>query len=426
MAEQYYDLIVVGNGVAGCSAAFTARKYSPGLSVLMFGEEPYTEYAAGALPDYLSGHLTFDEVLIRRAEDYEESEIELHREERVVSFDAAAKTVETSLGASYGYGKLVLATGSTPVRLLKMEGTSLPGNFVLKSIKDVEDMAGHVGKRAVVVGSGAIGLEGALALKERGVQQVTVVELLDWLTMKSIDRATAGLVERELGAMGIETLTGENVLSVQGKDRVTGVVTSRREIPCDMVLWAVGVRPVTGLAVSGGAALGTTGGILVDGFMRTSLPDVYACGDCTESVDCIRRVPVLNLLWESAARQGMTAGCHCAGIEKEFTGSSVVLLTYIGEKPLIAFGFTEKDLEGSEYQVLEEKNDRYYRRILVQGSVIKGVQMFNTMEGAGSLLAQVQKGTPIDETLPEQGDTGRYPAIQASFTAWWKQWSNKA
>lgn len=421
MAENHYDLIVAGNGVAGCNAAFTARKYAPDLSILMFGEEPYTEYAAGALPDYLSGHLTLDEVMIKTEDDYTRHRIELHKEERVLSFDAKAKTLTTDQGRTYSYGKLVLATGSAPIRLLKMEGTSLPGNYVLKSIRDVEEMTEHAGKRAVVVGSGAIGLEGALALKERGVEEVTIVELLDWLTMKSLDQVTADLLENQLTSRGIHVLTGENVMSVQGEHNVTGVVTSKREIPCDMVLWAIGVRPVTDLAVAGGVELGQARGIRVDEYMRTNLPDVYACGDCTESIDRLRDAPVLNMLWEAAARQGIVAGCHCAGVEKEFDGSCAVLITYVGDSPIVAFGMTEKDLEGTDYRVLEEKTDEFYRRILMQDGKIKGVQMINTMEGAADLLAQMQKGMPVDEELLMQGDTGRYPAIQASLAAYIRQ-----
>lgn len=423
MAENYYDLIVIGNGVAGCNAAFTARKYAPDMSILIFGEEPYTEYAAGALPDYLSGHLTLSEVMIKTEEDYRKNRIDLHREEKVLSFHAEEKTVQTDKGI-YGYGKLVIATGSAPIRLLKMEGTSLPGNYVLKSIKDVEEMVKHAGKRAVVVGSGAIGLEGALALKERGVEEVTIVELLDWLTMKSLDQYTAGLLEEELSAKGIQVLTGENVLSVQGGDCVTGVTTSKRQIPCDMVLWAIGVRPLTDLAAAGGVTIGQARGIQVDEYMRTNLPDVYACGDCTESMDRIRQVPVLNMLWEAAARQGIVAGCHCAGINKEFDGSCAVLITYVGDKPIVAFGMTEKDLAGTEYRVLEEKNDSFYRRILMQEGMIKGVQMINTMEGASELLAQMQKGMPVNEELLLQGDTGRYPAIQTTLAAYIRQWQS--
>lgn len=419
--NRRYDLVVIGNGVAGNNAAFSARKVDPYMTILILGSEKYPEYAAGALPDYLSGHLKKEEVLIKSFADYEKKCIDLSLEEKVLSIDADKKHIITDKDREIQYGKLIIATGSFPVQLRKMEGTGLPGNFVLKSIQDVDDIMAHNPRSAVVVGSGAIGLEGALALKTRGVEQVTIVEMLDWIIMKSVDEYTASLLTKELNDFGIDVYVGENVLSVEGSNMITGVKTNKRDIPCDMVLWAIGVRPNVELAKVAGIEMGVTGGIAVDECMRTNLPDIYACGDCTESTDRFRKKQFLNLLWESAARQGTVAGCCCAGLEKDFNGSFLALITYIGEKPVVAFGYTEKDLEGTEYELLEEKTETTYRRILLQEGKVVGVQMINTMEGASALLAQLQKESPIDEELPEEGDAARYAAMQTAIAAYIKQ-----
>lgn len=414
------DIVIIGNGVAGNSAAIAARRHDKDVSVLIVGNEPYPAYAAGALPDYLAGYIDREMVFIKREVDYERQGIQILLGEEVLTIDAGKKMVHTANG-SIGYGKLIIATGSEPIRPQKIPGIDLAGNQVLKSLAQVDAIAEHGARSVVVVGSGAIGIEGALALKARGVEQVTLVELMDWLLPRSIDSVTSKLVTKEIKRQGIQVLTGESVTAVMGEERVEAVKTTRRKILCDMVIWSVGVKPVVQVAKNAGVVLGETGGIYVDEYMRTNLQDVYACGDCAESTDRLSGRQVLNQLWEAAARQGEIAGGHCVGIDRAFQGSFAVLLTYLGEEPVLAFGYTEKDLADTEYDVWEYKSPQSYRRILSQNGCIVGVQMFGTLEGAGLLLAQLQKGVPIFQELPAQANGLRYPATQRALMMYLQQ-----
>ncbi|MCI8909036.1 MAG: NAD(P)/FAD-dependent oxidoreductase [Oscillibacter sp.] len=415
------DLLIIGNGVAGNSAALTARRLRPEMSIMILGKEVHPEYAAPALPDYLSGELSKEKILVKTFEDYITHNIQLRLNDEVTIIDPDRKTVSTAGGEEFSYGKLIVATGSFPIRLHRMKGTTLPGNFVLKTIDDVEAIVAYPGKHAVVVGSGAIGLEGGLALKERGYERVTVVEALDWISMRSFDKETAGEVVKALRSNGLEVYSGESVMGVEGNGRVQAVRTSRRVIPCDLILWGIGVRPQVELARKTGIALGELGGIRVDSHMRTNLPDIYACGDCTESPDRLSGKPALNLFWEPAARGGMVAGANCAGQEKEFTGSMAVFLTYIGQTPVVAFGKTEQDLKGLDYQVLASHSCGGYRRVLLYGGRIAGAQFVNTMDGVTEMLDQLQKGAPIPWETAEAGDSGKYAALQRSLTAYIQQ-----
>ena len=424
MAERV-DLLIIGNGVAGNNAALTARRTNPDMSVMILSQERHPEYAAPALPDYLSGELTKEKVLVNTFESYAQHGIQVRLNDEAVEIRPEEHLVLTASGAEYMYGKLIVATGSFPIQLRRMKGTSLPGNFVLKTIDDVEAMVVYPGKQAVVVGSGAIGLEGALGLKERGYEKVPIVEALDWINMKSFDRETADETVRALRENGVEVFSGEAVEGVEGDDCVRAVRTSKRVIPCDLVLWGIGVRPRVDLAQRTGIALGKLGGIEVDSHMRTNLPDIYACGDCTESTDRLSGQKALNLFWEPGARGGMVAGSNCAGVEREFNGSIALFLTYIGETSVVAFGKTEKDLEGTRYQVLEDRSHNTYRRILLQKDRIQGVQMVNTMEGVNELLDQVQKEADVDMALLEREDSGKYAAMQLSLAAYIKQLKRK-
>ena len=117
----------------------------------------------------------------------------------------------------------------------------------------------------------------------------------------------------------------------------------------------------------------------------------------------------------------MVAGSNCAGVEREFNGSIALFLTYIGETSVVAFGKTEKDLEGTDYQLLEDRSHNTYRRILLREDRIQGVQMVNTMDGVNELLDQVQKETDVDMALLEREDSGKYAAMQLSLAAYLKQ-----
>ena len=425
MAEKV-DLLIIGNGVAGNNAALAARRTDPNMSVMILGRESHPEYAAPALPDYLAGELTKEKLLVNTFESYARNGIQIRLNDEVTEIQPEKKIVLTASGAEYPYGKLIIATGSFPIQLRRMKGTGLPGNFVLKTIDDVDAMVAYPGKHAVVVGSGAIGLEGALGLKQRGYERVTVVEALDWLSPKSFDRETSEEVEKALRKNGVEVYSGEAVMSVEGTDRVRAVQTAKRLIPCDLVLWGIGVRPNVELAKKTGIALGELGGIAVDSRMRTNLPDVYACGDCTESTDQFTGKKALNLFWEPGARGGMAAGINCAGGDREFTGSISLFLTFIGETPVIAFGKTEFDLKGTHYRLLEDRSNGAFRRILMQKGKIAGVQMVNTLEGVNELLDQMRKDAEVDMTLLKKEDTGKYAAMQLSLAAYIQQMKNKA
>lgn len=152
-----YDLIVVGGGIAGYHTAFSARDADPGMKILVISAETTPTYSAPSLPDYVSGHIPREKVFVAREEDFEARRIELRLNQRVTSADPEAKTLTTEKGEVLAYRRLVLATGSVPIRLRRMPGTSLPGNHVLRTVADAEALASAPAKRAVVVGTAPSG-----------------------------------------------------------------------------------------------------------------------------------------------------------------------------------------------------------------------------------------------------------------------------
>ena len=389
------DLLVIGNGAAGACAAFAAREVDPDIKITIFGKETYAEYSAPALPDYLSGELTKSKLMVRTEQEYKDKNIELVLDDEVVKINSKSKKVLLKSGTEYSYNNLILATGSFPIQLRRMKGTGLPGNFVTKTIDDIDAILAYKGKRAVVVGSGAIGLEGSMALKARGYKDVTMVEALDWLSPKSLDKKTSDELTKALNGFGVEVLAGEGVQGVTGRKKVTGVITSKRKIPCDLILWGIGMRADTELAKNSGIELGELGGVKVDDHMRTNIPNIYACGDCVESVDKLSGKPAMHLFWEPAQRGGTIAGQNAAGLDKAYNGSIAIFLTHKGGLSICCFGKTELALEGENTKIIEEKKGKAFRRLLFEDGMLVGAQMVNTMADHDMLLDYISRTAVI-------------------------------
>ncbi|MBQ7777300.1 MAG: FAD-dependent oxidoreductase [Oscillibacter sp.] len=394
-----YDLIIVGGGIAGYHTAFTARQNCADMRILVISGETVPTYSAPSLPDYIAGHMKREKAFVASEADYAAKNIDLQLGVTVTSADAGKKTLVTDKGETYTYKHLVLATGSLPIQLRRMQGTSLPGNHVLKTVQDADFLATGDIKRAVVVGTGAIGLESASSLKERGVEDVTLVEALGWINPKSFDKKASDYMVAELERIGVRVVLGEGITAVEGATEVTGVHTAKQFIPCDTVVWGIGMRPVTDLAASMGVELGSAGGVKVDELMRTNLADVYAVGDCTEPYDMFFQKYMPNMLWRTATEQGMLVGQLITGAADEedaYEGAKLLFLTYVGDAVACAYGHTEGSLQGQKYTVLEDCQENSYRKVILQDNYIMGFQMVNTLEGSNELYAQMLKGVPID------------------------------
>ena len=383
------DILILGNGAAGSSAAFAARRTDPRADILVLSREAEPVYSAPALPDLLSGELPREKVYVRTREEYESAGIAVLCAE-AASIDPEKRTVSLADGSEIAYRELILATGSQPIRLRRMQGTSLPGNFVMKTVADIDAIAAWKGKRAVVVGSGAIGLEGSMALKARGYESVTMVEALEWLSPKSLDRETSDALKAELGYFGVEVLTGEAVQAVLGTEKAEAVVTAKRTIPCDLVLWGIGMRPDTDLAKACGIETADSGAVCIDGHMRTNLPHIYACGDCVQTVDIFSGTPGAYLFWEPAQRGGAAAGVNAAGGDSIFSGTAPLFLTNKGGLSILAMGKTEEQLEENPF-VLQEEKGGVFRRLLFEDGRLAGAQMVGTLKDADLFFARIRK-----------------------------------
>jgi nitrite reductase (NADH) large subunit len=277
-------LVVIGNGMAGCRAVEEVLARDPNrYEIVVFGAEPRVNYNRIMLSPVLAGEKQFEDIVINDEAWYRDNAITLHAGRAVTAVDAEAKTVTAEGGLTVRYDKLLLATGSDPIRL-PLPGASLEGVVTFRDLDDVEKMvaaANRPGAKAVVIGGGLLGLEAAYGLARRGMG-ATVVHLMNVLMERQLDEAAGYLLTQALRERGVETVLGANSEEILGEDgKVSGLkLKDGRVLPCDLLVMAVGIRPHTALAR--GAGLTVNRGVVVDDQMRTSDPAIFAIGECAE------------------------------------------------------------------------------------------------------------------------------------------------
>lgn len=279
MAE-WYDVLIVGGGHAGAQAAIALRQQKFAGSIAIVGEEAELPYERPPLSkEYLGGDKPFERILIRPAAFWQDRDVALLLGRRVVRVDAAAHCVTTHDGATVGYRQLIWAAGGHP-RRLGCAGEDLPGVFRLRTRGDADALGRALPavERIVVVGGGYIGLEVAAVLAKAG-KAVTVLEAEARVLARVAGAALGSFFEAEHRAHGVDIRLEARAEAIEGHDRVTGVRLAGGELlPCDAVVVGIGIVPAVEPLLDAGALGGN--GVAVDAWCRTSLPDVFAIGDC--------------------------------------------------------------------------------------------------------------------------------------------------
>lgn len=276
-----YDILIVGAGHAGAQAAVLLRQMKFEGSIGLLGDEREPPYERPPLSkEYMAGEKSFERILIRPETFWGERKVDLLLGKRVTKVDAAAHKVTLSDDSEIGYGKLIWAAGGTP-RMLSCPGAEAQRVFAVRKREDVDAImkllpeVGHV----AVIGGGYIGLEAAAVLTKLG-KKVTVLEALDRVLARVAGEPLSRFYEEEHRAHGVDLRTGAMVEALETDGgRVSGVVLKGGEtIPTDMAIVGIGIIPETAPLLAAGASGGN--GVDVDAFCRTSLPDIYAVGDC--------------------------------------------------------------------------------------------------------------------------------------------------
>ena len=279
---RHFDCLIIGGGHAGAQSAILLRQQKFTGTIGLIGAEPDLPYERPPLSkDYLAGEKAFERLLLRPAAFWDDHGIDMILGERVKSVDPAAHSVQTASGADYGYGKLIWAGGGV-ARQLSCPGATAQGLFTVRTRADVDALMAMLpdAQRFIIVGGGYIGLEAAAVLSKLG-KKVTLIEALDRVLARVAGPALSGFFQEEHRAHGVDIHLDAAVEAIEtdAQNRATGVrLADGTVVPGSAIIVGIGIVPETGPLILAGASGGN--GVDVDEFGQTSLPDVYAVGDC--------------------------------------------------------------------------------------------------------------------------------------------------
>ena len=317
-----YDVIVVGGGVAGVNAAVEAKSVRPSSSVALVADED-TVYPRPSLTLAISGLVkSVDDVSIFSRDSLKAFGVKPFFSRRAISLDSDNRAMtlgDSGREKSFGYRKLVLATGSLPA-VPSIPGLDLNGVFSIKWMEDALRLSSFArsGMKACVDGAGFAGLEVAQALSQRGLKVTLAVR--SRILSQLLEPELSSRVKEQVERFGLEVSMGSLLESIHGKNRVKYVSLNDRRLRTDLVVFATGVRPNVELAVGAGLKLGDTGAIATDNNLRTNIESIYAAGDCAETLDLLTGKGLYRPLGTVAARSGETAGSNAAGKRREYRG----------------------------------------------------------------------------------------------------------
>ncbi len=274
-------LVVVGNGMAGVACVEQILRHAPKFQISIFGDETHVNYNRILLSSVLAGEKSLDDVVLNGLDWYQQNGIDLRLGVRIIDVDPVAKTVTGDDGSVTSFDKLLLATGSVPI-IPSIDDVEKDGVFVFRNLDDTRALLERArpGLKAVVIGGGLLGLEAARGLQVQGCD-VTVVHLMETLMERQLDPTGGGYLATKMNSLGVTVLLGLSTTKVLGNGKVQGVeFKGGGSIAADLVVIAAGIRPNVGLGQRAGLEIKR--GIVVNDYMETSHPDIFAVGECVQ------------------------------------------------------------------------------------------------------------------------------------------------
>ncbi len=396
------SIVIIGNGIAGNSAVSAIRSFDKDASITLISNETPPLYSPCAFYKCLSGEMEKDKLFLKKPEDYSEEGVRVILGQAASAVNVKTREVSTA-DKSIRFDKLILAVGSRAV-IIPIKGVDKKGVFPLKTMADLEAILAWPARKVAVIGAGPIGMEAAISFRKKGLE-VTIIELLPRLLPRLFDDEPALIIRKIVEDNGINVFTDEKVTEISGNGGVKGLTTDKRQIECDTVIMAAGVRPNTELAKQMGLELGSLGGIKTDDYMMTSVEDVYACGDCVESRDIITGQRTLSLLWHNAKRQGWASGANCLGRRRKFIGSLDATTIEVFGNYASSIGRSGACFSNrGDYDIIESAPDSNYYRLVTVDNKLAGIQLINKREHGGRLFSVMLRKDDLADLAKVVGD----------------------
>lgn len=395
-------VVVIGGDAAGMSAAAQASRGVDEVELVVFEKGRYTSYAACGLPYFVGGLVPDSNRLVARSpEQHRANGIDVRTGHEVTAIDLDRREVEVrslddGITSREPFDHLLVATGASPIRP-PFPNIDAPGVTGIHTIPDAVALDGMIRdrapRRAVVVGGGYIGLEMVEALLSRGLE-VTLVEKLDQ-PMATLDPDMGARVAEGLASLGVDLRLGTGVegFDVGADGWVRAVATEAGEVPAELVVMGLGVRPNVRLAADAGIRIGPSGGIATDARMATDVPGVWAAGDCAESFHRVSQRPAWVALGTHANKQGRVVGLNVSGTHARFPGVIGTAVTKVSDIEIARTGLHLREAAAAGFDAVADTIEGTSRAHYYPGGAPMAVKVV-AERGTGRLLGAQIVGGP--------------------------------
>ncbi|MFJ7993409.1 nitrite reductase large subunit NirB [Peribacillus frigoritolerans] len=391
MSKQ--KLALIGNGMAGVRCIEEILKIQPErFEVTVFGSEPHPNYDRIQLSNVLQGATTIDDITINDWNWYKENNITLFSGETVTNIDTTKQIIYSDANREVAYDRLILATGSIPF-ILPIKGADKKGVTAFRNIEDCKKMIEYSknNKKAAVIGGGLLGLEAARGLLNLGMQ-VDVIHLSEYLMDRQLDPAAGKMLQRELESQGMNFYLGKQTQEVLGEIDVKGLrFSDGEEISADLVVMAVGIKPNVAMAKNTGIPVNR--GIIVNDYMETRIPNIFAVGECAEHREMV--YGLVAPLYE----QGKVLAKRICGLEsKAYEGSVLSTKLKISGVDVFSAGEIFEDEQAKSIKEFNEWNGTY-KKVMIRNGKISGAVLFGDTKESNTLLSMINRNADVSEYL---------------------------
>ncbi|MFV8829863.1 nitrite reductase large subunit NirB [Alkalihalobacterium sp. APHAB7] len=384
-------LVMIGNGMAGVRVIEDLLKINRDLfEITIFGEEPHPNYNRIQLSNILQGEMRFEDTIINNWDWYKDNGIQLFTDEMITKVDPQHQLVYSNKGQVLSYDELIIATGSKPF-ILPVPGAELSGVIGFRDIEDCVTMmeVAKQHKKAVVIGGGLLGLEAAKGLLHLGME-VDVVHLVEHLMEKQLDPVASSMLKQALEEQGMNFLMPKSTTEIVGTDRVEGVrFSDGSEVQADLVVMSAGIVP--NIDFIKGSDIYINRGIVVNDYLETNIPHVYAVGECAEHREVV--YGLVAPLYE----QGKVLANRLCGVKEEgYEGSLLGTQLKVTEIDLFSAGEIYDDASTKSIKVHNEY-EGVYKKVLVRDNRIVGVVLYGDTKDSSRLFRMLTNKEDISD-----------------------------
>jgi len=388
--------LIIGNGIAGINAAKAIRELDTRAEILMVGDEIFPPYSRPAISLVLDGSQPHEKLPLFPTNIYKDLNIKPILGQRVTHLDVAGRSVLLKDGTSITFNRLLIASGAD-ARKIRVEGAGLGNIFYMRTEKDVLqqlDVISRGAKKALVLGGGLVGFKAAHGLLQQGIS-VTMLVTSDYPLAMQVDEIAGKMIRSELEKYGLTVKVGVSVQMFTGDNHVQkALLDSGEEQDCDLVIVGKGVDPSLDFVAQDDIEIDY--GVLVNDYLQSSAPDIFAAGDVVEALDIARQKRWVNAIWPEAATQGRIAGYNMAGRKVFYPGSLSRNVMRVYGLDVMTIGLAHPE-PGDGVQIIRTGGNGagVYRSLVFREDILVGAVLVNRIEQGGILRALIENRASI-------------------------------